>query len=139
MDVVDTEDLIPYDSYFSILVFPFHKNDMLTISFFSFFSPLGKTGKRGATIIRLFSLGTTRRGVDLISTTGKDVNANLQSEHTSAIPCHFNTHHYEAGMLVGATNGIMLYVETILKNQSFFCYSMLELFFGCHALLMVDE
>ncbi|KAL3535031.1 hypothetical protein ACH5RR_003492 [Cinchona calisaya] len=55
-------------------------------------------------------IGNMRRGVDVISTTGKDVVATLQSEHMSAIPCRFDMHLYEVGMLAGATSGGQVYI-----------------------------
>ncbi|CDP14277.1 unnamed protein product [Coffea canephora] len=55
-------------------------------------------------------VGNMRRGVDIISTTGKDVTATLQSEHMSAIPCRFDAHPFEVGTLASATSGGQVYI-----------------------------
>lgn len=54
-------------------------------------------------------VGNLKRGVDVISTAGKKVVATLKSEYMTAIPCRFDSHPYEVGMLAGATAGGQVY------------------------------
>lgn len=52
------------------------------------------------------------RGVDVVSAVERKTAMTLKSPHMSAIPCRFDTHTYEVGMLVGATSGGQVYVWT---------------------------
>lgn len=57
-------------------------------------------------------IGNMKRGVDIISVTGKKTAATLQSELVSAIPCRFDAHPYNKGMLATATSGGQVYIWT---------------------------
>lgn len=50
------------------------------------------------------------RGIDVISTSKKNVVATLKSECMTAIPCRFDVHPYEIGTLAAATSGGQVYV-----------------------------
>lgn len=53
-----------------------------------------------------------KRGVDVISPSQKRSVMTLQSPEMSAIPCRFDAHPYEVGMLAGATSGGQVYLWT---------------------------
>lgn len=55
-------------------------------------------------------IGNMKRGVDVISVAGKRVVATLESDLMSAIPCRFDAHPYNVGMLAGATSGGQVYI-----------------------------
>lgn len=57
-------------------------------------------------------VGNLKRGVDVVSAVQRKMVMTLESQHMSAIPCRFDTHSYEVGMLVGATNGGQVYTWT---------------------------
>ncbi|XP_028073644.1 WD repeat-containing protein 76-like [Camellia sinensis] len=57
-------------------------------------------------------IGNMKRGVDVISTARRVCVATLQSPNLSAIPCRFDTHPYQIGMLAGATSGGQVYTWT---------------------------
>ncbi|KAL2338484.1 hypothetical protein Fmac_012930 [Flemingia macrophylla] len=57
-------------------------------------------------------VGNMKRGVDVVSAVERKTVMTLESPHMSAIPCRFDTHSYEVGMLVGATSGGQVYVWT---------------------------
>ncbi|EXB51697.1 WD repeat-containing protein 76 [Morus notabilis] len=50
-------------------------------------------------------IGNMKRGVDVISPSQSRTIFTLQSPHLSAIPCRFDAHPYNVGMLAGATGG----------------------------------
>ncbi|KAK6151636.1 hypothetical protein DH2020_014271 [Rehmannia glutinosa] len=50
-------------------------------------------------------IGNMKRGVDVISVPGNRIVATLESDLLSAIPCRFDVHLYNVGMLAGATSG----------------------------------
>ncbi|XP_058759414.1 uncharacterized protein LOC131632691 [Vicia villosa] len=49
---------------------------------------------------------------DIVSTVQKATVKTLESPHMSAIPCRFDAHPYNVGMLAGATSGGQIYVWT---------------------------
>lgn len=57
-------------------------------------------------------IGNMKRGVDIISTAEKRVIATLESKNMTAIPCRFDAHRYNIGMLAGGTAGGQVYVWT---------------------------
>ncbi|CAL5374357.1 unnamed protein product [Camellia sinensis] len=57
-------------------------------------------------------IGNMKRGVDVISTARRVCVATLQSPNLSAIPCRFDTHPYQIGMLAGSTSGGQVYTWT---------------------------
>lgn len=57
-------------------------------------------------------IGNMQRGVDVISVAEKKLDFTLRSEHMTAIPCRFDAHHEEIGMLAGATSGGQVYIWT---------------------------
>ncbi|CAI8610470.1 unnamed protein product [Vicia faba] len=57
-------------------------------------------------------VGNMNRGVDIVSTVQKATVKTLESPHMSAIPCRFDAHSYNVGMLAGATSGGQIYVWT---------------------------
>ncbi|TYH13075.1 hypothetical protein ES288_A06G115800v1 [Gossypium darwinii] len=57
-------------------------------------------------------IGNMKRGVDVISPSQKRTVMTLQSPEMSAIPCRFDAHPYEIGMLAGATSGGQVYLWT---------------------------
>ncbi|XP_055805692.1 uncharacterized protein LOC129874429 isoform X3 [Solanum dulcamara] len=57
-------------------------------------------------------IGNIQRGVDVISVADKKLDFTLRSEHMTAIPCRFDAHHEEVGMLAGATSGGQVYIWT---------------------------
>lgn len=57
-------------------------------------------------------IGNMKRGVDVISTSQRRNVATLQSEHMSAIPCRFDAHPFNIGMLAAATSGGQIYIWT---------------------------
>ncbi|CAL5198745.1 unnamed protein product [Lathyrus oleraceus] len=57
-------------------------------------------------------VGNMNRGVDIVSTVQKATVKTLESPHISAIPCRFDAHSFEVGMLAGATSGGQIYVWT---------------------------
>ncbi|KAL6506107.1 hypothetical protein OROHE_022636 [Orobanche hederae] len=57
-------------------------------------------------------IGNMNRGVDVISIRGKKLVATLESGLMSDIPCRFDVHPYNVGMLAGATSGGQVYVWT---------------------------
>ena len=54
-----------------------------------------------------------KRGVDIISPAQKRTIFTLESPHMSAIPCRFDAHPYNVGMLAGATSGGQVYIWTL--------------------------
>ncbi|GMN47168.1 hypothetical protein TIFTF001_016343 [Ficus carica] len=58
-------------------------------------------------------VGNMKRGVDVISPSQRRTIFTLQSPHVSAIPCRFDAHPYNVGMLAGATGGGQVYVWTL--------------------------
>ncbi|XP_027333074.1 WD repeat-containing protein 76 [Abrus precatorius] len=57
-------------------------------------------------------VGNMKRGVDVVSAVRRRIVKTLQSPHISAIPCRFDTHSHELGMLAGATSGGQVYIWT---------------------------
>ncbi|TMX03807.1 hypothetical protein EJD97_013937 [Solanum chilense] len=57
-------------------------------------------------------IGNMQRGVDAISVPDKKLDFTLRSKHMTAIPCRFDAHHKEVGMLAGATSGGQVYIWT---------------------------
>ncbi|KAK2358045.1 WD repeat-containing protein [Trifolium repens] len=57
-------------------------------------------------------IGNMKRGVDVVSTVQRATVKTLQSPHISAIPCRFDAHPHEVGMLAGATSGGQVYIWT---------------------------
>ncbi|MED6146439.1 hypothetical protein PIB30_034554 [Stylosanthes scabra] len=57
-------------------------------------------------------IGNMKRGVDVVSTSKRKVVTTFQSPHISAIPCRFDAHPYEVGMLAGGTSGGQVYIWT---------------------------
>ncbi|KAL1335180.1 hypothetical protein HN51_064125 [Arachis hypogaea] len=57
-------------------------------------------------------IGNMKRGVDVLSTSQRKIVTTFQSAHMSAIPCRFDAHPYEVGMLAGATSGGQVYIWT---------------------------
>ncbi|XP_040864091.1 WD repeat-containing protein 76 isoform X1 [Glycine max] len=57
-------------------------------------------------------VGNLKRGVDVVSAVQRKMVMTLESQHMSAIPCRFDTHSYEVGMLAGATSGGQVYIWT---------------------------
>ncbi|XP_004508386.1 uncharacterized protein [Cicer arietinum] len=57
-------------------------------------------------------VGNMKRGVDVVSTVQRATVMTLQSPHISAIPCRFDAHSSEVGMLAGATSGGQVYIWT---------------------------
>ncbi|KAH1201802.1 DNA damage-binding protein CMR1 [Glycine max] len=57
-------------------------------------------------------VGNMKRGVDVVSSVERKIVMTLESQHMSAIPCRFDTHSYEVGMLAGATSGGQVYIWT---------------------------
>ncbi|KAG9134271.1 hypothetical protein Leryth_026547 [Lithospermum erythrorhizon] len=57
-------------------------------------------------------IGNMKRGVDIINAAEKRIIATLESENMTAIPCRFDAHQYNVGMLAGATAGGQVYVWT---------------------------
>lgn len=57
-------------------------------------------------------VGNMNRGVDVVSAVQRKTVITLESQHMSAIPCRFDIHNYEVGMLVGATSGGQVYIWT---------------------------
>ncbi|KAH1101733.1 hypothetical protein AAZX31_13G141200 [Glycine max] len=57
-------------------------------------------------------IGNTKRGVDVVSAVERRRVMTLESPYLSAFPCRLDTHSYEVGMLVGATNGGQVYTWT---------------------------
>ncbi|KAL8497728.1 hypothetical protein ACS0TY_021164 [Phlomoides rotata] len=55
-------------------------------------------------------IGNMKRGVDVISVEAERIVATLESDLLSAIPCRFDAHPYNDGMLAGATSGGQVYV-----------------------------
>lgn len=58
-------------------------------------------------------IGNMKRGVDVISPVERRTVFTLQSPHMSAIPCRFDVHPFNVGMLAGATSGGQVYVWTL--------------------------
>ncbi|KAM6553179.1 hypothetical protein CsatB_013941 [Cannabis sativa] len=57
-------------------------------------------------------IGNMNKGVDVISPSEGKTIVTLQSEHMKAIPCRFDAHPYNVGMLAGAMVGGQVYVWT---------------------------
>jgi len=57
-------------------------------------------------------IGNTKRAVDVVSTTQRKTVMSLQSPYMSAIPCRFDAHPLEVGVLAGATGGGQVYTWT---------------------------
>ncbi|XP_060204239.1 uncharacterized protein LOC132632356 [Lycium barbarum] len=57
-------------------------------------------------------IGNMQRGVDVISVADKKLDFTLRSEHMTAIPCRFDAHQDNVGMLAGATSGGQVYIWT---------------------------
>ncbi|XP_076922907.1 uncharacterized protein LOC143584851 isoform X2 [Bidens hawaiensis] len=58
-------------------------------------------------------VGNMKRGVDVVSTEEKRIVSTLESPHMTAIPCRFDAHPYNPGMLAGATSGGQVYIWTL--------------------------
>lgn len=58
-------------------------------------------------------IGNMKRGVDVISVETERIVATLDSDLLSSIPCRFDAHPYNPGMLAGATSGGQVYVWTL--------------------------
>jgi hypothetical protein len=58
-------------------------------------------------------IGNMKRGVDVISPAQRRTIFTLQSPDMSAIPCRFDAHPYNVGMLAGATSGGQVYMWTL--------------------------
>ncbi|PQM42028.1 WD repeat-containing protein 76 [Prunus yedoensis var. nudiflora] len=58
-------------------------------------------------------IGNMKRGVDVISPVERRTVFTLQSPHMSAIPCRFDVHPFNVGMLAGATSGGQVYIWTL--------------------------
>ncbi|KAF3955304.1 hypothetical protein ACB098_01G322300 [Castanea mollissima] len=58
-------------------------------------------------------IGNMKRGVDVISPAQKRTIFTLESPHMSAIPCRFDAHPFNVGMLAGATSGGQVYMWTL--------------------------
>ncbi|KAJ1385907.1 WD40/YVTN repeat-like-containing domain superfamily [Sesbania bispinosa] len=58
-------------------------------------------------------IGNMKRGVDVVSTVERATVMTLESPHISAIPCRFDAHSYEIGMLAGTTGGGQVYIWTL--------------------------
>ncbi|KAK3435696.1 hypothetical protein EUGRSUZ_C00403 [Eucalyptus grandis] len=57
-------------------------------------------------------IGNTKRAVDVVSATQRKTVMSLQSPYMSAIPCRFDAHPLEVGVLAGATGGGQVYTWT---------------------------
>ncbi|KAI3446796.1 hypothetical protein Pfo_003461 [Paulownia fortunei] len=57
-------------------------------------------------------IGNMKRGVDVISVAATKTVATLESDLLSAIPCRFDAHPFNVGMLAGATSGGQVYIWT---------------------------
>ncbi|WCJ29847.1 DNA damage-binding protein CMR1 [Euphorbia peplus] len=57
-------------------------------------------------------MGNTKRGIDVISRSQGSTILTLESPHMSAIPCRFDIHPYNVGMLAGGTSGGQVYMWT---------------------------
>ncbi|CAN1328149.1 WD repeat-containing protein 76 [Linum perenne] len=57
-------------------------------------------------------IGNMKRGIDVISPVHRRVVTTLESPKMTAIPCRFDAHPYQVGMLAGATSGGQVYVWT---------------------------
>ncbi|CAN0838544.1 DNA damage-binding protein CMR1 [Linum grandiflorum] len=57
-------------------------------------------------------IGNMNRGVDVISSVQRRTVTTLKSPEMTAIPCRFDAHPYQVGMLAGATTGGQVYVWT---------------------------
>ncbi|KAK9055152.1 hypothetical protein SSX86_026234 [Deinandra increscens subsp. villosa] len=55
-------------------------------------------------------VGNMKRGVDVISTEQKRLVTTMESPHMTAIPCRFDPHPLNPGMLAGATSGGQVYI-----------------------------
>ncbi|KAK7388333.1 hypothetical protein VNO78_23147 [Psophocarpus tetragonolobus] len=58
-------------------------------------------------------VGNMNRAVDVVSAVQRKIVKTLESENMSAIPCRFDTHSYEVGMVAGATSGGQVYIWTL--------------------------
>jgi hypothetical protein len=87
------------------------KNDFNFCSFFFFFLD-GSRAIWGWDDSYLF-IGNMKRGVDVISPAQRRTIFTLQSPDVSAIPCRFDAHPYNVGMLAGATSGGQVYIWTL--------------------------
>ncbi|CAI9259999.1 unnamed protein product [Lactuca saligna] len=58
-------------------------------------------------------VGNMKRGIDVVSTEKKRIVTTLESPHMTAIPCRFDAHPLNPGMLAGATSGGQVYVWTL--------------------------
>ncbi|KAB2618825.1 WD repeat-containing protein 76-like [Pyrus ussuriensis x Pyrus communis] len=58
-------------------------------------------------------IGNVKRGVDVISPVERRTVLTLESPHMTAIPCRFDAHPYNVGMLAGSTAGGQVYVWTL--------------------------
>lgn len=54
-----------------------------------------------------------KRRVDVVSVTKKKRVRTLESPHMTAIPCRYDAHPYNVGMLAGATSGGQVYIWTV--------------------------
>lgn len=59
-----------------------------------------------------------KRGVDVISPARRKTIMTVQSPDISAIPCRFDAHPDQIGMLAGATAGGQVYVWTLDKESA---------------------
>ncbi|CAA0819963.1 DROUGHT SENSITIVE 1 [Striga hermonthica] len=55
-------------------------------------------------------IGNMKRGIDVISIPDKKTVSTLKSDLMTAIPCRFDAHPYNIGMLAGATNEGQVYI-----------------------------
>ncbi|KAB2618771.1 WD repeat-containing protein 76-like [Pyrus ussuriensis x Pyrus communis] len=58
-------------------------------------------------------IGNVKRGVNVISPAARRTVLTLESPHMTAIPCRFDAHPYNVGMLAGSTAGGQVYVWTL--------------------------
>ncbi|KAJ4709647.1 WD repeat-containing protein 76-like [Melia azedarach] len=63
-------------------------------------------------------IGNMKRGVDVISPARRKTIMTVQSPDISAIPCRFDAHPDQIGMLAGATAGGQVYVWTLDKESA---------------------
>ncbi|XP_073147166.1 uncharacterized protein [Henckelia pumila] len=57
-------------------------------------------------------IGNMKRGIDVISVASEKIVTTLESELVSAIPCRFDAHPCNVGMLAAATSGGQVYIWT---------------------------
>lgn len=62
-------------------------------------------------------IGNMKRGIDVISVASEKIVTTLESELVSAIPCRFDAHPCNVGMLAGATSGGQVYIWTPILEE----------------------